>query len=921
MAIDREHWRRLSALIDQAWALPEGEREPWLSALPAADAERVREALADRGDVATLPGFDRLLGQALRPSATAELAGTRLGPWRLDEKIGEGGMGQVWRARRDDGLYRGQAAIKLLRPELGATALAARFARERALLARLQHPAIARLLDAGSGPDGQAYLVLELVEGLSLHAHVRQHAPTVAQRVRLLLRVAQAVDYAHGQLVVHRDLKPDNVRVGADGAPKLLDFGIAALLDTDPEATRGELTRQTGRGLTPGYAAPEQISGEPIGTAADVFALGVMLHELCTGNLPFGRRHFTRTAIERAVLEEAPRALAQSAREVPDAQGPGRPSDPQALRGDLQAIVTQALQKDPARRHGSVRALIDDLEAWADHRPIAARREQRGYRVALWARRNRALAAGLGVVLLSLGAGLGVSLWQAARAQHAARQADEVTAYVERLLAGAGPGTSAEQLLDRGRERLQALQAVAPETRLRLQRLLATGYRGAERPERAAELLQQALPLARQRLGDDDPATHALRLELAQALADDGRCDEALALPDLARGPALPAGTLQARCLLQRGRLDEAERALRAIDPLLAAQPAADRARAEHAGQWHALRLAQARNREALEALRAAEPFWASTDPADQALILSQQRSRWVLQARLGDEPAAADLALASLVTRIERQLGADHPLAQAVRDDLVQLAIEAGQPARALQRADGEAATLPGRLRRLRAEASAGARPAAALRAEARALWAELKPAWAAQGAARAGRGLSLAHSALALDDAELAAAVLDHLQRDTALHLDPGPQQDLALAARKAALDGRLARLRGDLDASRRLLASRLESLSRGGERRHPEAWAAALDLAFTLVRAGAPEAALALEGAESRRPLNTPADHPLDAASSWLRERTQAARDDTPALAALRLRLWRAQRGEATAELPAGAPWVGAMGGVLP
>lgn len=870
--IDRDDWRRLSALIDQAWALPEAERAPWLARLPPHDAARVREALADDGPVATLPGFERMLGQALRPAPAADLAGRRLGPWRVEEKIGEGGMGQVWRARRDDGLFRGQAAIKLLRPELGATALAARFARERALLARLQHPAIARLLDAGVSDDGQAYLVLELAQGLPLHAHAREHAPRVAQRVRLLLRVAQAVDYAHGQLVVHRDLKPDNVRVGADGAPKLLDFGIATLLDTDPDATRGELTRQTGRGLTPGYAAPEQISGEPIGTAADVFALGVMLHELCTGNLPFGRRHFTRTAIERAVLNDAPRPLPQSAREVPDAQGPGRPVDPQALRGDLELIVARALRKDPAQRHGSVRALIDDLEAWLDHRPIAARRSQRGYRVRLWARRNPALAVGLVGMVGVLGGALALSLWQAQRAEQAARQAAEVTALVDRLLAGAGPGATALQLLDRGREQLDQAPALAPGSRRQLLRLLAHGYLGADRADQAVPLLQQAAALA-----TDAAEARALQVDQALALAQDGRCAEALArLPPAADDARSVA--LQAQC-----------------GPLASAP-------------------------QAIEALRRAEPFWASTEPADQPVILAQQRLALLLQARVAD-PDAVRPALEALLQRAERQLGPDSTLAQRVRDDRVRLGVDSHQAARAAALPEADGTRLAARLRRLLARSHAAPADPAALRAEARALWPELRGRWADQGPARGERGLALARAALALDDAELAAAVLDHLDRDRGLGLEPGAAHDPMLASRKAALDGRLARLRGDADASRRALAARLESLGRGGERRHVEAWAAALDLAYTLVRAGAPEAALALDGAEARRPINAGADHPLDQVSSWLRERLQATRDDTPALQATRLRLWRAQRGDTAAELPPGAPWLGAMGGALP
>jgi len=350
--IDRIRWQQLSRLLDDALELQGDARAAFVSDLRVVDAElaaqlaRMLDATQQRAAEAApgLPAFALHLGQALaassvegeaRGSGHARQVGQRLGAWELLAKIGEGGMGQVWLARRCDGLYEARAAIKLLRDDLaaaggggpfGTSGLAGRFARERAVLARLNHPLIGRLLDAGVAGN-QAYLVLEYVDGSSLAEHARAHCPTVAQRVRLLVQIAEAVDYAHAQLIVHRDLKPSNVLVDQAGRPKLLDFGIAGLID-DGQPVDTDLTRQTGRGLTLAYAAPEQILGSPIGVAADVFSLGVMLFELLSGELPFAPRHTPRLAIERAVLHDEPRRLGSLAAVAGSLQRRGGPATP-----------------------------------------------------------------------------------------------------------------------------------------------------------------------------------------------------------------------------------------------------------------------------------------------------------------------------------------------------------------------------------------------------------------------------------------------------------------------------------------------------------------------------------------------------------------------------------------------------------------
>ena len=312
-----ESWARLSALLDAAFDLDATERAALLAKTTAEDAELGAELArllpgVDNNTAATsVPNaapFTSLLNLALVKQASHDSTGATFGAWTLTEKIGQGGMGEVWRAVRSDGLFQGTAAIKILRSDLPADKLAARFARERAVLARLNHPNIARLLDAGVAND-QAFIVLELVQGLPLLSYAAANAPRVADRARLIRDLARAVEHAHSQLVLHRDLKPSNVLVTENGSAKLLDFGIAAALD---EATQNEttpnLTQLTGRGLTLEYAAPEQILGEPTVAASDVYSLGAMLFHLLTGQRPFAG-NANRAALEYAAVHtEAPRA-------------------------------------------------------------------------------------------------------------------------------------------------------------------------------------------------------------------------------------------------------------------------------------------------------------------------------------------------------------------------------------------------------------------------------------------------------------------------------------------------------------------------------------------------------------------------------------------------------------------------------------
>lgn len=932
--IDRERWQAISALLDVALALQPSQRDAWLADLQQRDAElaeQVRTMLVAapqstaKGGVTTLPGlqaFGQHLDAALKPqlqSSHAPQAGQRWGAWMLLHKIGEGGMGQVWLAARDDGLYQAQAAIKLLRSDLSAQRLQARFARERAVLARLNHPNVARLLDAGL-VEGQAYLVLEYVPGRNLDEHVRAACPHLVQRVQLLLRIAQAVEHAHAQLIVHRDLKPSNVIVTPEGEPKLLDFGIAGLLD-DGEPVDSDLTRQTGRGLTLGYAAPEQILGGPIGTAADVFSLGVMLFELISGDLPFAPRSAGRLAAEHAVLHGEPRrlstllGLAEDPGQAEPGQrdagavlvntGPGPAIDARRARGDLEAILAKALRKQPAERYGTVGAFIDDLQRWLTHRPVSARRDEWRHQSYLWLRRHALLAGATAVVVLSLSAGLAVSTWQWQRAQTAARQSDRIAEYLVDLLKSASPDRhggqwpTVLQLLDRSRAALPQSFQNDPETRLRLLAVLAETYHELNRFDVAMPLNEELVRIATERHGAGDPMVLQARYRQARTQQVQGLFDKAIAALEPMQGEferTYGAQSEEVRRLLyvlstsyaRAGRLDDADRMLTHAGTLTQA------AFGSNSPQWMAhqnhlqvLRVGQGRLREALAAMRSTEPFWSNAALENVREILVYRRNTIAVQVRVGDYDGIEERARALLVD-MDRLLGPGNDMASGLRHELARFFTETGQSQRALeQRLDNlaraqaaqvqhPAVLLPLQVHALLARAQAHAAAAPELAREARLLLASLQTHIDKIGYSRADAWINLMRVGLALDDAALAAEALAPLKSDKGLRLD----RDSLLASRVGQMEGELARLQGDLPRSRELLLQRMHVFERPGERRVLPAWVAGLDLAYTLVLMGDPGAAAALQSAQQRRPVGAPAGHPLDAAAGYLAARLQAA-----------------------------------------
>ena len=542
---DADRWRALSAALDEALDLEPAGRAAWLMELEARDAGLAADMAAWLALHDELREEQFLDGVAVDPhlATPPSLAGQVVGAYRLIEPLGEGGSGSVWLAERCDGRFEGRAAVKLLNLSLVGRSGQERFRREGSILARLEHPRIAHLVDSGISPGGLPYLVLEYVDGQPIDQYADARSLDIESRLRLFLDVLEGVTHAHAALIVHRDIKPANVLVSVDGRVKLLDFGIAKLVDTDADAdeTRSPeaatLTRELSRALTPEYAAPEQLVGAPVTTATDIYALGVLLYVLLSGRHPAGRALRTPNTLIRSIVDEEPPRLsdaigdAASDADIPHTHaahcGTTAARLRRQLRGDLDTIVAKALKKDVRERYPSATALADDVRRYLRHEPISARPDTVGYRTARFLRRHIVgVALALGTLML---VGTMTALYTHRltvardRAERESAKAVKVSGMLMGVLSSADPYStwatggkpSPQQLLDAGADQVQRELAGEPELQAELLTMMGRTYRRLGSHARAEGLLEQALAGARGAFGPE-------HLRVAQALQDLG---------------------------------------------------------------------------------------------------------------------------------------------------------------------------------------------------------------------------------------------------------------------------------------------------------------------------------------------------------------------------------------------------------------
>ncbi len=720
---------QLNQLLDTALDQPPSERDRWMDLLGAEHAAlkpRLRAMLARASGVeggpvlGTLPRFEVGLEDFPQDLPGGDQPGDLVGTYRLVRELGRGGMGVVWLAERSDGLVNRSVALKLPHQAGQRAGLAERMAREREILGSLTHPNIARLYDAGLTAEHRPFLAIEYVEGRPIDAYCRDLRLDTAARVRLFLQVANAVAYAHAMLVVHRDLKPANILVAADGQVRLLDFGIAKLLDHE-QARETALTEFSGRPLTLDYASPEQIRGDPLTIGSDVYSLGVVLYELLSGERPYKLKRDSRGALEDAILDTDP----------PLPSGVAEPPSRRSLRGDLDTIVLKSLKKQPVERYATVHALVDDLERYLEGRPVLARSDGLWYRVRKFAARNAIAVGAAGVVLATIVVGASVATWQARVAVAEKRRAEQVKELIASVFREADPTQvrgkvfSAGDLLRQAERRVNDRQDISSATRLELLAIVGESLFGLQENADAARVVEQALRLQESARIDDDLLQARLRLLLSQAYEYLGRNEEARS--QLHRSFAAlktsrdPTGRLFLQATLQQSALAivlseyaEAERASRAaIDMASTLGPSSSELATALQQLSHVYTLTQ-RREQAVEPARRSYTMFLDLHAGDLSHPKVMESALYYGQALnvVGDFEAAFDVYSGALAKASE-VFGADSRLVGESLSARIPLEIEIGALAPAIDDArraiaiylkDGQpgSATHAGRVRKL---------------------------------------------------------------------------------------------------------------------------------------------------------------------------------------------------------------------------
>ena len=854
---------RLDAELDRLLDLPPEQREHVLHHDYDGEPELRAELESLLHSAAAMGGF---LAQPVQPTPDEPIldpstSALRVGPWQLVRRLGSGGMGEVFEARRSDGSFEQHAAVKLL--QVGAVAQHERFDAERRILARLEHPGISRLLDGGVTDDGRPWMAMELVAGVPITAYCAQTRATLAERLRLFEQVCDAVAYAHRHLVVHRDLKPANILVDADGRVRLLDFGIAKLLDQDAAV----LTHTASVLLTPAYSAPEQISGGAITTAADVYALGLLLFELLAGCRPWPDTGSSLAQTVRAILDKPVPALSGIAAANPDAPLPSS-----ILRGDLDAVVAKALRKEPAQRYATVDAFKLDVSRVLRDEPVAAREGAHLYRVGHFLRRHRWSLAAVAALVVSLAVGLAATAWQAHRAEvqrdvarrDLAREEAlryELTNMFRKVLAQNGEHPlDAKGMLDASTQHLLSAYRERPKLAGPLVVTLADLYDALEDAQGGAALLEGYLAQAGT---DADPTSVAdARQKLANLELLRGNVDRAGKLLDQAQAywAQMPNRNdeerlegLGIRARLQRTRGD--------LGGAIATEHEAIRQRIALSGRVHretallynslAITLTAAnRLDEALAAYRETSAIYQALglgDGLDAQIVLGNTGT---LELRTG-HPREAEPLLKNAYER-ERALAGDSAAvaaAMGIYGKLLTITDRGPQAVATLQEASalgkrytGESSPLALRNRLFLGEAQLGSGDASAARATLGAVYGAAFKQYGTSNVLTQSAALALARVELAQGHADAARA---QLQQTVSALRQLGPPAEASLSEALVAL-GEAEMTRGQPQQARAPLAEAVALREKNGS----QSW----DLAEARERLGEALAALRDSGARS-------------------------------------------------------------------